>query len=271
MILVDTSAPSVRSACAPSPPRSRAAVRRRSGCRCPARAPARGPRPCPSRAPRRGSRAAGRRGADQVPDLPALDGLRPVQSCGAVRAGACAGRAVAGRPRRRTSRRGRGGVFFLRPAAGPWRHRVWKPRRPARFRGARRCPRADRHGLPSASPTPSQSSTARRATALAMASAIPPGPRPRAGLDRRIGAGGDHQRGGQRGHQQPQAGARSSQSARGRGSVGSWSVSFDVVDEDGGAHAGGAGRARPASRRWPARPAGRRSRSAGAAGRRRGR
>ena len=40
----------------------------------------------------------------QVPDLPALDGLRPVQSCGAVGAdapralGGCAGRAVAVAP-----------------------------------------------------------------------------------------------------------------------------------------------------------------------------
>ena len=54
--------PSVRSVCAPSPPRSRAAVRRRSGGRCPARGLVRGLRPCPNPKRRRGSRGVGRRG-----------------------------------------------------------------------------------------------------------------------------------------------------------------------------------------------------------------
>jgi hypothetical protein len=51
--------------------------------------------------------------ADQVPDLPTLGGQRTVQPRRAVRAGfACRLRSSA-RPRRRTSRRERGGVFFL--------------------------------------------------------------------------------------------------------------------------------------------------------------
>ena len=50
--------------------------------------------------------------ADQIPDLPALRRLRPVQSCGAVGAGDLRRPRSIGRPRRRTSRRGRGDVFF---------------------------------------------------------------------------------------------------------------------------------------------------------------
>src|SRR5690606_26157657 len=109
----------------------------------------------------------------QVPDLPALDRQRPVQSCGAVRAGACAGRAVAVAPAEGPVGEGAEAFFSassIRPRAT---YCAWKAsntgqisRRasiPAGLTGTR---------LPSSSPTPSQSRTARRATALAMASAM---------------------------------------------------------------------------------------------------
>ena len=91
--------PSARWSAAPRPARSRAGAQRRSaGSRpAPRRARAPAPRSQPSTSRSDGAHLAAH-AQRQVPDLPALDRLRPVQDCGALGASSGAGGAVSVAP-----------------------------------------------------------------------------------------------------------------------------------------------------------------------------